>query len=141
MNAPLIELEQINKTFMMGKEPILALRNISLTIQENEFISVIGPSGSGKSTLMNVLGLLDQPDSGVYRLDGVPVQSVPDDERAKLRNQKIGFVFQVFNLLPRADALRNVEMPLVYSASYDRSFSKTKIRELAEGALRRVSLL
>ena len=141
MNAPVIHLKQLNKTFVMGKEPILALRDINLAIYEKEFIAIIGPSGSGKSTLMNILGLLDQPDSGVYELDGIPVQYLPDDERAKLRNQKIGFVFQVFNLLARADALRNVEMPLVYSASYDRSFSKNKIRELATAALKRVSLL
>jgi len=141
VNAPVIHLKQLNKTFVMGKEPILALRDINLAIYEKEFIAIIGPSGSGKSTLMNILGLLDQPDSGVYELDGIPVQYLPDDERAKLRNQKIGFVFQVFNLLARADALRNVEMPLVYSASYDRSFSKNKIRELATAALKRVSLL
>ena len=137
---PLIELQGITKTFEMGETPVHALRNVSLKISPGEFVSIIGPSGSGKSTLMNILGLLDQPDSGEYLLDGKPVHSLSDDERAQLRNQNIGFVFQTFNLLPRATALRNVEMPLVYSASYDRSYSKARIRELALGSLNRVAL-
>lgn len=140
MNSPVIELKDIVKTFAMGDEPVQALRRISISIQEGEFVSIIGPSGCGKSTLLNLLGLLDQPDQGSYLLDGRSVGTLSDDERALLRNQKIGFVFQTFNLLPRANALRNVEMPLVYSACYDRHFSKTKIHEMAIDALKRVGL-
>lgn len=136
----LIELRGVSKTFQMGGEVIRALDGIELTIDAGEFISIIGPSGSGKSTLMNILGLLDVPSSGTYLLEGRPVQDLNDDERAMLRNQKIGFVFQTFNLLPRMTALRNVEMPLVYSASYDHLFSKSKIREMAKDALARVAL-
>src|SRR4051812_17600970 len=137
---PVIRLHEITKTFQMGRETIHALKKVSFTIHENEFVSIIGPSGSGKSTLMNLLGLLDQPDAGLYELDGRPVQSLSDDQRAMLRNQKIGFVFQTFNLLPRASALRNVEMPLVYSAAYDRSYSPQKIRDMASEALERMGL-
>jgi len=136
----LIELRDIAKTFRMGDEVINALSEVNLSIEQGDFVSIIGPSGSGKSTLMNILGLLDSPSQGEYVLDGKPVQSLSDSERAELRNQKIGFVFQTFNLLPRASALRNVEMPLVYSASYDKGYSKAKIREMAMDALRRVGL-
>jgi len=136
----LIELKDITKTFKMGHETIRALDKVSFCIKQGELVSIVGPSGSGKSTLMNLLGLLDVPDSGIYTLEGRAVQSITDDERAKLRNQKIGFVFQSFNLLARATALRNVEMPLVYSASYDQSYSKNKIREMAQNALTQVGL-
>lgn len=136
----LIQLAQICKTFVMGGEQIRALDHVSLSIAEGEYAAIIGPSGSGKSTLMNILGLLDQADSGVYTLEGRPSQSLTDSERALLRNQKIGFVFQSFNLLPRMSALRNVEMPLVYSASYDHGYSGVKIREMAVQALQRVGL-
>ncbi|MGK5085494.1 ABC transporter ATP-binding protein [Bdellovibrionota bacterium FG-1] len=136
----LIEVSDVSKSFVMGKETIRALDGVSFKIQEGDLVSIIGPSGSGKSTLMNILGLLDLPNSGTYFLDGKDVSRLNDDERAMMRNQKIGFVFQSFNLLPRASALRNVEMPLVYSASYDRSFSKTKIREMALSALALVKL-
>ena len=136
----LIEIEDLSKTFTMGKEIIRALDHASLKVEEGESLSIIGPSGSGKSTLMNILGLLDLPSDGVYRLDGRDTQTLSDNERAALRNQKIGFIFQSFNLLPRASALRNVEMPLVYSASYDRSFSHAKIREMGIDALTQVGL-
>jgi len=139
--ANLISLKQVTKNFVMGLETISALNKVNLDIEDGEFISIIGPSGSGKSTLMNMVGLLDQPSSGVFRLEGVEVLKLSDDERAQLRNQKIGFVFQSFNLLPRASAQRNVEMPLVYSASYDKSYSKEKVKELSVEALRRVSLV
>ncbi|OFZ52812.1 MAG: macrolide ABC transporter ATP-binding protein [Bdellovibrionales bacterium RIFOXYC1_FULL_54_43] len=135
-----IELKAITKSFQMGREQIRALKTISLKIRENDFVSITGPSGSGKSTLMNILGLLDQPNTGQYLLAGNAVEKLPDDERAKLRNQLIGFIFQTFNLLPRASALRNVEMPLVYSASYDRHYSAQKIREMAVESLARVGL-
>lgn len=136
----LIEFSQVIKSFQMGHETILALDRVDLRIEQGEHVSIIGPSGSGKSTLMNILGLLDQPTSGTYHLEGRAVASLDDNERAKMRNQKIGFVFQSFNLLPRATALRNVEMPLVYSASYDKGYSASKQREMAMEALERVGL-
>ncbi|MGK5085971.1 ABC transporter ATP-binding protein [Bdellovibrionota bacterium FG-2] len=136
----LIEISQVTKTFTMGHEQIHALHEVSFQIKEGEFVSIIGPSGSGKSTLMNILGILDSPTTGSFRLDGRDVSRLSDDERAQQRNQKIGFVFQTFNLLPRVSAVRNVEMPLVYSASYDRGFSKAKMREMAVRALTRVGL-
>lgn len=124
----------------MGQEIIQALAGVSFSISEGEFVSIIGASGSGKSTIMNILGLLDQPKEGEYFLDGKSVQSLSDDERAMIRNQKIGFVFQSFNLLPRSSALRNVEMPMVYSGAYDKLYSRMKVRELAVEALSRVGL-
>ncbi len=135
-----IELKDVRKGFRMGQELVQALDRVSFSVSNGEMLSIVGPSGCGKSTLMNILGLLDQPEQGVYQLEDIPVQSLTDDERARLRNQKIGFVFQSFNLLPRMTALRNVEMPLVYSAAYDKSFSEAKIRENAVAALERVSL-
>jgi putative ABC transport system ATP-binding protein len=136
----LIEVRDLIKTFVMGRETITALDRVSFAIKQGEFVSIIGPSGSGKSTLMNILGLLDQIEGGEYFLDGQAVSKLGDDARAQMRNQKIGFVFQSFNLLSRASALRNVEMPLVYSASYDASYSAAKQRELATESLRRVGL-
>jgi len=109
-----IELRGIGKTFTDRDEPTVALKNIDLTIKPGEFVAIIGPSGSGKSTLMNVLGLLDEPTSGDYLLDGQKVASYRDRQLAKLRWEKIGFVFQSFNLLPRLTVLGNVELPLVY---------------------------
>lgn len=136
----LIEFSQLTKTFRMGDEEIRALDNLSFRINEGELLAITGPSGCGKSTLLSILGLLDQPSDGLYKLDGKPAQSLTDNERSMLRNRKIGFVFQAFYLLPRVSALRNVEMPLVYSAAYDLSYSKSKIRSLALEALARVSL-
>lgn len=135
-----IQLEQIQKTFQMGDENIRALDGVTLRIQSGEFVAITGASGCGKSTLMNILGLLDKPVGGKYILDGKAVETLTDDQSAQIRNQKIGFVFQSFNLLPRADALRNVEMPLVYSASWDKNYSPEKIREKAMRALSRVGL-
>lgn len=136
----LINVQNLEKNFVLGDETIRALSGVTVEIQEGEFVAITGPSGCGKSTLMNVLGLLDQPQSGEYILDGKSVTLLTDSERAMIRNQKIGFVFQSFNLLPRATALRNVEMPLVYSAAYDSAFSREKVREKAEMALKRVGL-
>ena len=110
----LISFENLHKTFPMGKDRIPALRGVSATINRGEYVAVMGQSGSGKSTLMNILGCLDTQTQGSYELDGTPVGGLSDDELAFIRNRKIGFVFQAFNLLPRLDALRNVELPLLY---------------------------
>jgi len=111
----MIELKNIVKTYDMGEaEKVKALRGVSLRLSRNEYIAIMGPSGSGKSTLMNVIGCLDTPTSGSYELNGVNVSEMDDNELAKIRNKEIGFVFQTFNLLPRYDALHNVELPLIY---------------------------
>ena len=111
----IIDIENITKDYVMGEETVHALRGVSLQIRSNEYLAIMGPSGSGKSTLMNMLGCLDTPSSGRYEFNGRDVSSMTDDELACIRNREIGFVFQTFNLLPRADSLRNVELPLVYA--------------------------
>lgn len=111
----MIELENITKIYRMGKVEVPALRGITLSIKEGEMVALIGPSGSGKSTLMNIIGFLDKPTVGRYTLDGTDVSRLNDNKLAELRNKKIGFVFQTFNLLPRTSALANVELPLIYS--------------------------
>lgn len=111
-----IELQKVNKVYDMGAEvQVNALKDISLSIERGEYVAIMGPSGSGKTTLMNILGCLDTPTSGLYLFDGVNVSDMDDNELAKIRNQGIGFVFQTFNLIPRSDALHNVELPLIYS--------------------------
>ncbi|HEX9893696.1 MAG TPA: ABC transporter ATP-binding protein [Gemmatimonadales bacterium] len=129
----MIELVDLHRTYRKGTEEIRALDGVSLTIDRAEFVAVVGPSGSGKSTLMNVMGLLDRPDSGLYRLEGRDVGSLTPDELARLRNERIGFVFQLFHLLPRTTAVENVELPLVYSDRRD-------TRGLGLKALERVGL-
>jgi putative ABC transport system ATP-binding protein len=109
-----IAIENVTKLYQMGDETIHALRGVSLEIRRNEYLAVMGPSGSGKSTMMNMLGCLDTPTSGKYEFNGSDVAAMEDDELADIRNREIGFVFQTFNLLPRSDALRNVELPLIY---------------------------
>ncbi len=120
MSADLIELKELRKTYRKpGEPPVKALDGVSLTIRAGEFIAILGPSGSGKSTLMNVIGLLDQPDSGEYRLAGQPMASLPGGRLAAIRNRTIGFVFQAYHLLPRTTAIENVQLPLLYSRHAD----------------------
>ena len=118
----LIETDDLWKTYVMGSEEIHALRGVSIQIQRGEYVAIMGPSGSGKSTLMNLIGCLDTPSKGTYLLNGKQVSQMNDNELARIRNEEIGFVFQTFNLLPRASALQNVELPLIYAgvASKDR---------------------
>lgn len=112
---PLIRLQKISRRYQMGAETIHALREVSLEIERGEYVAIMGPSGSGKSTLMNLVGCLDTPTSGQYELNGVQVSQMDDNQLAEIRNKEIGFIFQTFNLLPRSDALRNVELPLIYA--------------------------
>jgi putative ABC transport system ATP-binding protein len=115
VGAVVIDIENITKDYVMGEEIVRALRGVTLQIRRNEYLAVMGPSGSGKSTLMNMLGCLDTPTSGRYEFNGRNVKDMDDDELAAIRNREIGFVFQTFNLLPRATSLRNVELPLIYA--------------------------
>jgi putative ABC transport system ATP-binding protein len=131
----IIKTKDITKLYIMGAEELYALKSISLTINKNEYVAIMGPSGSGKSTLMNIIGCLDSPTSGVYELNGHNVSEMDDNELAAVRNKEIGFVFQTFNLLPRSNALHNVELPLIYSGMH----RSTRL-EYAEEALEQVGL-
>jgi len=131
----LIEIENMVKTYQMGEIQVHALRGVSLTIRRGEYVAIMGTSGSGKSTLMNMIGLLDSPTSGRYRLNGVEAAEMKKDRLADLRNREIGFVFQQFNLLPRVSAHRQVELPLFYAGT-----SRAKSREMAHRALEMVGL-
>lgn len=132
---PLIELENITKSYPLGNMQLKILKGISLNIERGEFVAIMGPSGSGKSTLMNILGCLDKPTSGRYRLDGERVEKLSPDELAEIRNRKIGFVFQGFNLLSRTSALENVELPMVYA-----NVAEKERAERAKAALAQVGL-
>jgi putative ABC transport system ATP-binding protein len=131
----MIELAGITKEYHMGTQTVHALRGIDLIIEDGEFVAIMGPSGSGKSTLMNMVGCLDQPTDGLYKLDGIDVSQMSDDELAQIRNRRIGFVFQQFNLLARTTAVKQVELPLMYAG-----YSRRDRRERAEEALRAVGL-
>jgi putative ABC transport system ATP-binding protein len=133
--SELLKIDHISKVYTMGDEEVHALRDISLTINKNEYVAIMGPSGSGKSTLMNMLGCLDSPSSGTYSLAGEDVSTMNDSELAAVRNKQIGFVFQTFNLLPRATTLKNVELPLVYAG-----VKTDERRRRAEEALKSVGL-
>jgi putative ABC transport system ATP-binding protein len=132
---PLVELRNVSKIYHLGGEEIRALDDLSLDIDAGEFISIIGPSGSGKSTLMHILGCLDTPTRGTLKLDGTEIQGASRSELARIRNQKIGFVFQFFNLLPKLNVLQNVELPMIYSGASGR-----ERRERAMSALKLVDL-
>ncbi len=131
--APMARLQGVSRTYKKGPDQVRALQDVSLDIARGEFLAIVGPSGSGKSTLMNLLGLLDRPDSGTFLLDGADVTQYSSDELAALRNQLLGFVFQQFHLLPRTTAVENVELPLIYSDRKDLS-------GLGSRALERVGL-
>lgn len=132
----MLDLKNIKKYFTMGDEQIKALDDISLSVEKGEYVSIIGPSGSGKSTLMNIVGLLDIPDSGEYLLDGVNIKELSDGNLAKLRNQKIGFVFQNFNLLTKLTAWENVQVPLIYAGMSAKESKKIAYEYLAKVGLK-----
>jgi len=131
----LISIQHLNKTYIMGAEKVEALKDVTVNIEKNEYVALMGPSGSGKSTLMNLLGCLDSPSDGQYWLNGIEVSTMDDSELAEVRNKQIGFVFQTFNLLPRLSALENVALPLVYAG-----FSKEERLEKARKTLESVGL-
>lgn len=131
----IITIENIAKIYQVGSEEVHALKDVSLSINKNEYVAIMGPSGSGKSTLMNILGCLDTPSKGLYQLSGKNVSDMNDNELASIRNKEIGFVFQTFNLLPRSNALHNVELPLIYAG-----ISREERREKAKEALIKVDL-
>jgi putative ABC transport system ATP-binding protein len=135
MNNTLIEIKNITKRYEMCDNVVMALQDVSLTIEKGEYLSIMGPSGSGKSTFMNILGCLDTPSTGEYRFRGVDVSGLDDDALSAMRNREIGFVFQNFNLLPKLDAVQNVELPLAYAG-----VTATERRERAVRALERVKL-
>jgi putative ABC transport system ATP-binding protein len=131
----IIVTRNLQREYVMGTERVRALQGVDMTIRKNEFVAIMGPSGSGKSTMMNMIGCLDTPSEGEYWLNGYRVSELDDDALARIRNKEIGFVFQTFNLLPRASALANVELPMVYAGA-----SSKERRERAEAALRQVGL-
>jgi putative ABC transport system ATP-binding protein len=131
----LIRLQKISRRYQMGAETVHALREVSLEIQRGEYVAIMGPSGSGKSTLMNLLGCLDTPSGGTYELNGTHVSEMNDNQLAEIRNREIGFIFQTFNLLPRSNALRNVELPLIYAGVPSHERKKIALENLANVGL------
>ena len=126
----MIVMENVEKVYRMGEVDVTALKSISMLINKGEFVSIMGPSGSGKSTLMNIIGCLDVPTAGKYELDNIPVDGLNDNQLAEIRNRKIGFVFQTFNLLAREDAIHNVELPMVYNDVSEKERLETALRVL-----------
>ena len=137
MSKTIIKIEDLKRSFTMGEETVHALKGISFSIQEGEFVTIMGTSGSGKSTLLNVLGCLDQPNSGLYQIDGVSIKELTKNELARIRNEKIGFIFQSYNLLARTTAIENVELPLLYST---KTLTAAEIHDKALKALEQVNL-
>ncbi|HEX7150609.1 MAG TPA: ABC transporter ATP-binding protein [Thermoanaerobaculia bacterium] len=137
MTPPVIEIRDLVKIYSLGEVEVRALDGVDLLVEQGDFVAIMGPSGSGKSTLMNIIGCLDRPTSGTYVLDGADVSTMNRDQRAIIRNAKIGFVFQSFNLLARTSALENVELPLVYT---DMTMTRVERREAARNSLHRVGL-
>jgi putative ABC transport system ATP-binding protein len=131
--STIITFKNITKVYQVGEEQVHALDGISMHIQKNEYVAIMGPSGSGKSTMMNIVGCLDTPTSGLYELNGTNVSDMDDDDLAKIRNKEIGFVFQTFNLLGRSDVLHNVELPLIYGG-----IGSAERKKLARAAIERV---
>ncbi len=131
----LIRLTNISRRYQMGQETIYALRDVTLEVQRGEYVAIMGPSGSGKSTLMNLIGCLDTPSSGTYVLNGTSVSEMDDNDLAEIRNREIGFVFQTFNLLPRANALHNVELPLIYAGAPAEERRQTALQALTNVGL------
>ncbi|SEH97334.1 putative ABC transport system ATP-binding protein [Paenimyroides aquimaris] len=136
MDKPIIKITELTREFRMGDETVRALRGTDLTISPGEFVTIMGTSGSGKSTLLNILGCLDKPTSGIYELDGISVKNLTKDELAEIRNTKIGFIFQSYNLLARTSAIENVELPLLYNSKE----SAAERKERAAEALKKVGM-
>lgn len=136
MASTILEIKELKREFLVGSETVRALKGVSFNVEEGEFVTIMGSSGSGKTTMLNILGCLDKPSGGDYLLDGINVKTLGKNELAKLRNRKIGFVFQAYNLLPRTSALDNVELPLLYNSE----ISARERREKAEWALNAVKL-
>ncbi|MDY6915245.1 MAG: ABC transporter ATP-binding protein [Candidatus Cloacimonadota bacterium] len=136
MQKVIIKIHSLSKIYQMGELQVDAVKKLDLEVCEGEYVAIMGASGSGKSTLMNILGCLDEPTFGTYSLDGIDVSKLKIDDYAEIRNQKLGFIFQTYNLLPRTTALENVELPLIY----DRKNNKRNIREAAQIALKKVGL-
>jgi len=135
MGDAILQINDVTRTYFMGDQEVNALRGVSLNINKGEYVAIMGPSGSGKSTLMNTIGCLDVPTSGSYHLEGVAVNEMSEDQLAEIRNEKIGFVFQTFNLVPRVSVFQNVELPLIY-----KGVAKRKRREIVEKAIAAVGL-
>src|SRR5690242_823095 len=133
--SAVIEIKNLVKNYKLGDVPVHVLKGISLEIERGDYVAIMGPSGSGKSTLMNLIGCLDTPTSGKYELNGIQVSEMDDNQLADVRNREIGFIFQTFNLLPRSDALRNVELPLIYAG-----IPSEERRQIALESLRNVGL-